>query len=166
MTDPERHRRSRAESYDQTITALLTKRSDLFAEASKLRDRIAEIKNDVSALDRVLGTLGYEGDLDAAMPRQKREVLFGRGELTRGILDALRDANGPMTSREIAQSVLSLSGQDARDRKLMAEHTKRVSKALRSLKQGGMARGVGDGRGNLLWVLTGVQSGLVERCLR
>lgn len=153
MTDPERHRRSRAESYDQTITALLTKRSDLFAEASKLRDRIAEIKNDVAALDRVLGTLGYEGDLDAAMPRQKREVLFGRGELTRGILDTLRDADAPMTSREIAQSVLSLSGHDARDRKLMAEHTRRVSKALRGLKAEGTARGTSDGRGNLVWVL-------------
>ena len=73
---------------------------------SKLRDGIAEIKNDVSALDRVLGSLGYEGDLDAAMPRQKREVLFGRGELTRarGILDTLREATAPMTSREIAHS--------------------------------------------------------------
>ena len=39
------------------------KQSDLFAEATKLRDWIAEIKNDVAALDRVLGTLGYESDL-------------------------------------------------------------------------------------------------------
>jgi hypothetical protein len=46
------------------------------------RDRLAEIKNDIGALDRVLGTLGYTGDLDAEMPRQKREVLFGRGELS------------------------------------------------------------------------------------
>ncbi|GJD43494.1 hypothetical protein AFCDBAGC_1346 [Methylobacterium cerastii] len=68
MTDPERRHRFRTESYDKTITALLTKRSNLFGEASKLQDRIAEIKNDVSALDQVLGSLGYEGDLDAAMP--------------------------------------------------------------------------------------------------
>ncbi|WP_426315304.1 hypothetical protein ACN9MF_08455 [Methylobacterium fujisawaense] len=155
MTDPERHRRSRAESYDQTITALLTKRSDLFAEASKLRDRIAEIKNDVAALDRVLGTLGYEGDLDAAMPRQKREVLFGRGELTRGILDTLRDATAPMTSREVAQGVLSLSGQDARDRRLMTEHTRRVSKALRVLKKDNLIVSRKDTRNNIIWAMTG-----------
>jgi hypothetical protein len=154
MTDPERHRRSRAESYDQTVTALLTKRSDLFAEATKLRDRIAEIKNDVAALDRVLGTLGYEGDLDAAMPRQKREVLFGRGELTRGILDTLRDATAPMPSREVAQSVLSLTGHDARDRKLMTEHTRRVSKALRALKADRAVRGSIDKRSNHVWSST------------
>ncbi|WP_331327274.1 hypothetical protein [Methylobacterium fujisawaense] len=85
------------------------------------------------------------------MPRQKREVLFGRGELTRGILDTLRDAVAPMTSREVAQSVLSLSGQDARDRKLMTEHTRRVSKALRMLTQDGSVRSSSDGRGNRVW---------------
>jgi len=65
-----------------TISGLLKKRADLFNEAERIRDRLAEIKNDIGALDRVLGTLGYTGDLDAQMPRQKREVIFGRGELT------------------------------------------------------------------------------------
>lgn len=55
----------------------------------------------------------YTGDLDAEMPRQKREVIFGRGELTRAVLDELRGAPGPLTSREIAQAVVALSGQDA-----------------------------------------------------
>ncbi|MDA8870743.1 hypothetical protein N9H93_05120 [Rhizobiaceae bacterium] len=57
-----------------------------------MRDHQAEIKNDVHALDRVLGTFGYEGDLDTAMPRQKRDVLFGKGELTRAFQNALRGA--------------------------------------------------------------------------
>lgn len=151
MTDP--IRRARTDTFEHTISGLLTKRADLFGEAQKLRDRLAEIKNDVAALDRVLGSLGYEGDLDAAMPRQKREVLFGRGELTRGILDTLRDAAGPMTSREVAQSVLTLVGNDARDRKLMADHTRRVSKALRVLVADKVARRATDERGNVVWQL-------------
>lgn len=65
----------------------------------------------------MLGTLGYTGDLDAEMPRQKREVIFGKGELTRSILDELRGATEPLGSREIAQAIVALSGQDARDRK-------------------------------------------------
>lgn len=150
MTDP--IRRARTDSFEHTISGLLTKRADLFGEAERIRDRLAEIKNDVAALDRVLGSLGYEGDLDAAMPRQKREVLFGRGELTRGILDTLREAAGPMTSRQIAQSILSVSGQDARDRRLMTEHTKRVSKALRILAVDGNAKRMVDARRNVLWV--------------
>lgn len=149
MTDP--IRRSRTDTFEHTISGLLTKRADLFGEAERIRDRLAEIKNDVAALDRVLSTLGYQGDLDVAMPRQKREVLFGRGELTRGCLDALREATGPMTSRQVAQAILSLSGHDARDRKLMTEHTRRVSKALRILKEGGSVRQMADGRGNVTW---------------
>src|SRR5947208_7613691 len=125
---------ARTDTFEHTISGLLGKRADLFNEAERIRDRLAEIKNDVSAIDRVLGTLGYTGDLDAEMPRQKRQVIFGRGELTRAILDELRGADGPVTSREIAQGVVAVSGQDARDRKFVTDHTRRVSKALRVLR--------------------------------
>ncbi len=57
----------------------------------------------------------------------------------------------PMTSREVAQSVLSLSGQVARDRNLMTAHTRRVSKALRALKLNGMISAIKDVHGNLPW---------------
>jgi hypothetical protein len=107
----------------------------------------------VSAIDRVLGTLGYTGDLDAEMPRQKRNVVFGRGELRRGVLSELRGADGPMTSREIAQGVIALSGQDARDRKFLTEHTKRVSKVLRFLRDENVVRSSVDGKGNVMWAL-------------
>jgi hypothetical protein len=126
-------RRSRTDTFEHTINGLLTKRADLFGEAERIRDRLAEIKNDVAALDRVLGSLGYTGDLDAAMPRQKREVLFGRGELTRAILDELRDAPAPLTSRDIAKAIVALDGKDARDRRLLSDVVKRVGKALRGL---------------------------------
>jgi hypothetical protein len=146
-------KRSRTETFEHTINGLLTKRTDLFNEAIRIRDRLAEIKNDIGALDRVLGTLGYTGDLDAEMPRQKRDVLFGKGELTRSILDELRGASGPLGSREIAQAIVSLSGQDARDRKTITELTRRVSKALRILKEGGAVRSAVDAKGNLMWLL-------------
>jgi hypothetical protein len=73
-------RLARTDAFDHTITGLLKKRADLFNEAERIRDRLAEIKNDIGAIDRTLNVLGYKGDLDAAMPRQKREVIFGRGE--------------------------------------------------------------------------------------
>jgi hypothetical protein len=146
-------RLSRTDTYEHTISGLLKKRADLFNEAERIRDRMAEIKNDIGALDRVLGTLGYTGDLDAEMPRQKRHVLFGRGELTRAILDELRDAPRPMGSREIAQEIIALSGHDARDRKYITDLTRRVSKALRALKESGLARSILDPKNNLKWSL-------------
>lgn len=142
---------ARTETYEHTITGLLAKRADLFNEAIHIRDRLAAIKNDVGAIDRVLGTLGYSGDLDADMPRQKREVIFGRGELTRACLDELRGATGPLTSREIAQAIVALGGQDARDRKYVSELTRRVGKALRALRNENVVRSGTDTKGNVMW---------------
>jgi hypothetical protein len=132
---------------------LLQKRADLLGEAERIRDRLAEIKNDVGAIDRVLGTLGYTGDLAAQMPRQKREVIFGRGELTRAILGELRGADGPVTSREIAQAIIAVSGQDARDRKYVSDLTRRVGKALRTLRDESVVRSSVDTKGNVMWTV-------------
>lgn len=146
-------RPSRTETYQLTIAGLLTKRADLFNEAERIRDRLGEIRNDLDALDRVLGTLGYTGDLDTEMPRQKRHVLFGSGELTRAILDTLRDAEAPMYSRDIGRAVVAVGGQDARDRKLITEVTRRASKALRVLRHQGVVRTSVDRTRMLMWEL-------------
>ena len=45
-------RPARTDTFDHTITGLLTKRADLFNEGERIRDRLAEIRNDIGALDR------------------------------------------------------------------------------------------------------------------
>lgn len=144
-------RPARTETFDHTITGLLKKRADLWNEAERIRDRLAEIRNDIGALDRTLNVLGYTGDLDAAMPRQKREVIFGKGELSKAIYGELRTATGPLTSRDIAREIVALRGEDARDRKYLSDLTKRVSKALRAMREAGEVRTVADAKGNLMW---------------
>lgn len=147
----DKFRPTRTDTFEHTISGLLTKRADLFNEAERLRDRLAEIRNDIGAVDRTLGVLGYTGDLDAAMPRQKREVMFGRGELSKAIYEELRNATGPLFSRDIAREVVAMRGEDARDRKYLSDLTKRVSKALRQMKADGHVRSVADAKGNMTW---------------
>lgn len=142
---------ARTETFEHTISGLLAKRADLFNEAERLRDRTAAIRNDIGAIDRVLSTLGYTGDLDAQMPRQKRNVLFGKGELTRAVLEVLRDAIGPMTTREVAREILVVNEQDPRERQLLSEHTRRVSKALRVLRTDRVVTSAQDGPGRMVW---------------
>lgn len=145
-------RKARTDTYEHTITGLLTKRMDLYHEAERIRDRMAAIKNDIAAMDRVLGTLGYTGDLNKEMPRQKHERLFGQGELTRAILDVLRDATEPMATRDIAREIIAVNEQDARDRRLLTEVTRRVSKALRVQRQRGSVNGSVCVDGCLVWL--------------
>jgi len=144
-------RPARTETFDHTISGLLKKRADLFNEAERIRDRLAEIKNDIGAMDRTLNVLGYSGDLDAAMPRQKREVLFGRGELSKAIYAELRTATAPVSSRDIAREIVTMQGNDARDRKYLSELTKRVSKALRAMRDHGTVRSTIDEKGCISW---------------
>ena len=142
---------SRQSDYEHTIAGVLHRRVGLYHEAERLRDRMAEIRNDIHAIDRVLGTLGYEGDLDAAMPRQKRDVIFGKGELSKAVSDVLRNADGPLTSRQIAQEVVAVNGQDARDRKYVSDLVKRVGKVLRVRHQSERIKKGSDQNGNILW---------------
>lgn len=144
-------RAARTDTFEHTISGLLAKRAELFSEAERIRDRLAEIKNDIGALDRVLRTLGYDGDLDVAMPRQRREVIFGRGELSKAIMGELRHAETPLSSRDIAREIVVMRGEDARDRKYLADLTKRVSKALRQMREEGIVRSAAEPKGNLFW---------------
>lgn len=85
------------------------------------------------------------------MPRQKREVIFGKGELSNAIYDELRTATGPLSSRYIAREIIAMRGVDARDTKYLADLTKRVSKALRAMREAGEVKSVTDAKGNVLW---------------
>lgn len=142
---------SRQTDYDHTISGVLHRRVTLYHEAERLRDRLAEIKNDIHAIDRTLNVLGYEGQLDEAMPRQKRDVIFGRGELTRAIQRIIRTADGPTTSRHIAQEIMTVNAMDAQDRKFMSDLAKLVGKALRVMHEKERVRKGTDANGNVVW---------------
>jgi hypothetical protein len=93
------------------------------------------------------------------MPRQNREIVFGRGELTRSVLDELRGATGPVSSREVAQALVALSGQDVRDRKDITELKRRVSKTLRRLRAEEIVQSAVDSNGNVKWSIRGGKRG-------
>jgi len=62
-----------------------------------------------------------------------------------------------VTSREIAKAVVAVSGQDARHRKYVSELTKRVSKALRSLRDENVVRSALDTKCNVMWAVRGLR---------
>lgn len=126
---------ARTETFAHTISGLLLKRQEMMEEVSHLRERMAVLSNDVEALDRVLETLGYS-DGPPASPRAARIVLFYRNELRSYCLEHLRE-KGPRTSRQIGVSIIQTEGKDARDRRMLTDIVRRVSKAMRQLRQAG-----------------------------
>jgi len=67
-----------------------------------------------------------------------------RGDLTRATLDALRDAPGPMTTKELARHVMAERGLNTADAALLQLFTRRTGALLRHQKKRGILRSVKD----------------------
>ena len=136
---------------ESLINGLLKKREALQRENAELRERMAVLANDIDALDRVLSTCGYRGELNGSTPRQARIVLFYRNELREYLLAEIRKADRPLSSRELACRVCQCEGKDPADRRLLADVTRRVGCALRKLKAAKIVHGERSKSGVAVW---------------
>ena len=135
-----------------TISGLLKLRDDTMAEIAALRERAAQLHNDLEAIDRVLVTLGYDGDLAGRAVRQSRLVIFHRNELRQFLLRELRKGE-PLSSRDLAERICSEEGKDIRDVRMVLDVTRRVSKAMRLLQDQKAVKGQKDLMRRYVWRL-------------
>jgi hypothetical protein len=142
------------ESYSNTISGLLRRRDELMGENASLRERMAVIANDIEAIDRVLDGLGYAGELEGRAVRQERIILFYRNEMKEFLIKQLREAEHPLSTRDIAEILCRTENRDARDRRMLNDIVKRLSKGLRVLKSLGMVESTADATGTFIWTLT------------
>jgi hypothetical protein len=112
------------EKYSNTISGLLRKRGEMLNEIRDVRERIAMLSNDLEGLERVLDTLGYDGELPTQSTRSARVVLFYRNELRSYLRSCLRE-HGPQTNRQMAVLLATKEGKDVKDRRLINDLTKR-----------------------------------------
>lgn len=110
------------------------------------------LSNDLEGIERVLETLGFDGELPTQSTRAARIVLFYRNELRAFLKSELATASGPMTSRELANKLIDMEGRDARDRRLRNDIVKRIGKALRQMRDNGLVQSERV-RGEFLWRL-------------
>ncbi len=122
------------------INGLLAKRAELVNLNAELRERIAVVANDIEAVERVLDSLGYQGEA-VTTPRAARIVLFYRNELREYLLAELRKASAPMTARELAVKLCEVEGKDWQDRRLITDVVRRVGCALRRLRASRVVEG-------------------------
>jgi hypothetical protein len=93
------------------IHALKDRRATMAGEIVQMKEGIAYRGEQLTHLDAVLRELdpSYRGD---TLPpeRLRRVKLFGNGELNRLIADALRRAEKPLGSADIAESIVETKG--------------------------------------------------------
>ncbi|RGP35636.1 hypothetical protein [Pseudotabrizicola alkalilacus] len=129
-------------------------RDDTMGELVALRERSAELHNDLEAIDRILCAMGFEGELEGRQIRQSRLVIFHRNELRQFLLRELRKGE-PLSSRDLAERICGEEGKDIRDVRMVLDVTRRVSKAMRLLLDQKAVRGEKDRMRRYVWRLAG-----------
>ncbi len=144
---------AKLQSFDSIIRGLLTKRVTLYHEREEQLSQIASLDNDISALDRAIRLLGYEGDLNALMPQNVGNRRYKQGEISRHVSDILRTAKEPLTSRQIALKVATARGENPNHHAHMVRLTNNVSRVLGNFRSQGRVVSEGSGKGLQSWRL-------------
>lgn len=141
--------RQRSRGYAVTINGLLTWRARRLRALRKGEGDPDQIEADIQAIDRVLvNVIGFKGDIAALTRDFRREALFKRGELQRLVCDVLRQANEPLTTRQITERVMSRKGATmtaGRDSK------ERINRVRHVLKRLAFVEETRAGNGNVAW---------------
>jgi hypothetical protein len=125
-----------AESH--VVSALVAKRSEVAGLIADLERKAAQQRADLVHVDAVLRLYAPELELDGIPLRavRRRNGWFKPGELIRAVLNILRVAPAPMSTREIAAAVMVERGLDPAD-----THTVRL---VGKLVNNTLARQAGD----------------------
>lgn len=114
--------RQRSGRHTITINGLLTWRARRLRSLRLKEGDESQVLADLAAIDRVLvNVIGYRGDIEAESRDFRREALFDRNGLRRAVLVVLRQANGPLTTREITERVMATKGKALKPGKVVED---------------------------------------------
>jgi hypothetical protein len=121
------------------IEGLAKQRAALATDIAETQERLRKLAEDLSHIDATLRIVAPDFQIESVGPIFRPPSDWSRrGEMSRVMLDILRMARNPMTSREIAAQMIVERGLTA-DGATLNTMTKRCSTALRALSQKGLA---------------------------
>ncbi|URI15831.1 MULTISPECIES: hypothetical protein [Brevundimonas] len=136
------------------LHTLVRKRAELDGELHQQEGRVRELQQAIAHVDAVLLMLKPDIQIGQIAPRRPQPThVAGPGEITGIVVDCLRDAVEPLTSRALAQAVIEKRDLDGADTKLETTMAKRVRACLRPLRLAGRVRAVPMAQGPQGWIL-------------
>ncbi len=134
-----------------TVAGLVEKRAELIKLRAELERELRAVTVDIDHLDACI-RLFDPATTPAARKRYATKHRAKRGQMQRFVLDALRNARGPLTSRQIAEAWCGDRGLTADDSTLVLIR-KRVGACLIALRAAGHAQDVGHAGDHKMWRL-------------
>ena len=129
------------------VSGLVDKRSEIAGLIEHHRKEMVRLVGNMAHLDATLKLFAPEIDLRTLRVKQHRvrNILFRPGEMPRFILDTLRRAGTPLTSRTLAEQVIAAKGLSSSP-DLLAGIQKSLLTGLKTLaNKGTLARGPDEG---------------------
>ena len=140
---------------DYMVTGLVKKRGELAGEIRSTSDHLAKLVKDLEAVDAALAVVAPDLEVESIRPKMFRPPSdwANRGQMSRLVLNILRQAREPLTTKEIAAQMLLERALDVNDQKLLNLMVRRVGSALRHQRDKDNAVST-DGPGNYqLWTI-------------
>lgn len=124
------------------ISALVKKRAELAGEIEATHKRLGEMIEALQKLDDTLLLFDPDYEVEGIKPKAFRppQDWSKRGEMTRAILNVLRQASEPLTTREVALQVMKERAVDTNNAPLVKSMQKRIGVALRDKRDQGLVR--------------------------
>ena len=134
-----------------TVSGLLTKRAELVKLRGQLEAELRGLTCDIDHIDGCI-RLFDPANTPAARARYATKHRAKKGQMVRFALGALREASGPLTSRDIALAWVKERGLKTDDGTLVVIR-KRVGACLIALRAKRLAEDVGLSDGQKTWAL-------------
>lgn len=138
----------------QIVTTLRTKRDEIEAHIAELRRQLAIAERDLSSVTAVLALYDLSPTTQTRFPAYAHlNRLFAYGEMFRLCKVALEEARRPLTTRELALSVIRAKRWDERDAMLRRAVAYRLIQSLTRAAVHGRIADAGKHRGVRVWDL-------------
>jgi hypothetical protein len=121
-----------------TVAGLIEKRREIAGQIDHCQRQLRQLTADLDHLDATIRLFDPDADLASvgAKPYPPRHAAH-KGEMARFVYAALRDADGPLTSLDIARKVMEGRGLDTADASATVLIRKRVGACLWKLRDKG-----------------------------
>ena len=133
---------------------MLRKRQSIADDLDAAQNKVRLLIQAIDAVDATIKL--FQPDMEIGIvrvrPTPRRHTAF-RGESSRMILNLLREAGEPMTTRDIVLAVMTARGLNATDKPMHETMRMRVGASLRGMRDRGSVTS-SEGRGaSVLWSL-------------
>ena len=140
--------------HDNIVSGLLRRRQEIADKLEIVQGQVRQLVLDLDALDSTLRL--FRPDVEIGVVRIKpvpRRHAAVRYESSRLVFSVLREAGGPMTTRELTRAIMEARGMNTADHAMAETMRLRLASTLRKLKNRGKLVANVEGGKNMRWGL-------------